>query len=543
MLSSRGDHEKDPDSCNQKTDEASAFPPRPNIHLLVNSTTFPSHYVSMILFFLLVNRSWAFCDELSSNPTWKDLTTALTDATPSGLAILCPFTIQGSGCPNPQDMPYTQGEGTRLYVLCGDFGRITPAACVIDCPYQQWNVPGGAEMTLEGFSLLGGAASRFSASAANPARINVIDPPLLDLYGIWTMFGGTLAQHHRRTTSLLSSHKNSKLFLEGTVVCDNKANGTILRAEGNVSIRSSTLHQNHVTVLTVGPSGEVTIAESVFSENRSTKNGGAIAVVTSTFTQEERITQQVSITESQFLGNRAGARGGAIFDDNDSASSHVSIHRSTFNGNQAAIVGPAVYSSGQLIEFSGNTGCVNFGKQGSCNGVNYADGSCDLVSNECTLAPVNSAPSGAPSARTTSPNLDLTVPSTEVPTRSPIDTNSPTRNAKSLERTPGITTTESTPKLRGSSSSPTSSTRASSTSTPLVSSSPIASQAPPQAPSVTFQPTSSTRPSSRLSGSVVPTTSLQPTLSQKPTSDPSSGYSVGPTVRPIHGRTQGRTDS
>jgi hypothetical protein len=117
-----------------------------------------------------------FCTALNNN-TWAGFVQAIEDSSAYGLAVLCPFTINGEGCPSQEESP----DGIRvdnrsvLFVSCDPFlyGYNTNSECIIDCPGRHFTVAGLSSLTLERLILSGATDSSIKVEAGG--NLNVIN--------------------------------------------------------------------------------------------------------------------------------------------------------------------------------------------------------------------------------------------------------------------------------------------------------------------------------------------------------------------------------
>lgn len=90
--------------------------------------------------------------------------------------------------------------------------------------------------------------------------------------------------------------------------------------------------------------GNVQVNESIFTENTSKRNGGAIAIASDNVRDDS--VQQLSISNSEFVSNTAEKKGGAVFwydyEPND-RKGDLAIERTTFKDNKANM-GGAIYA-------------------------------------------------------------------------------------------------------------------------------------------------------------------------------------------------------
>ena len=119
-----------------------------------------------------------FCTTLRSN-TWEGFVEAMEEAIDYGLAVLCPFKIEGDGCSNVES-GFLVKDNTNVIVSCDPFlyGYQTNSECVIDCPGRHFTVDGSSQLTLERFTLSGATNSSIMIEAGG--NLKVINSMLME---------------------------------------------------------------------------------------------------------------------------------------------------------------------------------------------------------------------------------------------------------------------------------------------------------------------------------------------------------------------------
>ena len=472
--------------------------------------------------FLLMPISFvhAYCDKLQSD-TWEELVRVLDNST-FDFALLCPFEIQGNGCPSTSSTSKSnptyvvKNRAQQLIVGCANYlSGEEVIDCSIDCPHTHFVVPAGQSLKLQSMKLRGSSSSAIVVES-----------------------GGSLVL----SDCLLEMNQNDNLFLIGS--------GGAIRAESGSSVELN--------------------GNTVLRRNSATR-GGAIDAL-----------GKISLRDVELSQNHATI-GGALYLGSDA---EAKISAALFTANVADEVGPAIYSdSANDLQQEDNVACENSGASGdSCNGVAIGT-SCTLFETICdaptpfpssppsdlndssvtagptatrdrtavpTASPSAASPTAAPTAVAPSVRPSTTtqsaVPTTPAPSSigSATPSNEPTRAPGPVVSTVAPSNAEPTRNDTGVDSlspswSPVS--QPSRSQTPIeattIPSQPSPSQSPEQAdPSSvpmqsdlpTLMPSLSVKPSSAPSVSVQP--SAAPTVSSRPSSQPSEQDTVPVTTAP-----------
>ena len=129
--------------------------------------------------------------------------------------------------------------------------------------------------------------------------------------------------------------------------------------------------------------GNVQVNESVFTENTSKRNGGAIAIASDNVRDDS--VQQLSISNSEFVSNTAEKKGGAVFwydyETND-RKGDLAIEQTTFKDNKANM-GGAIYAENA---FTVTGGQFNGNFASEAGGAIYSDKNATFTVTEATFS-------------------------------------------------------------------------------------------------------------------------------------------------------------
>jgi len=252
------------------------------------------------------------CDFLPDNPTWNDLRNALDQ--PSEFAYLCPFRIEGAGCPQSVDdsnRKYTVEQSIDQSLVC-DLTAGVESECVIDCP-------------LVGFVVQGGFTAESITFRNYNDPVVVVNP------------GGTFSSKASKFEdgaqgAIQGMSQSSIKIIQGSIVSGNNMNNT----------------QRGAGVSTLG---QLEIDGSTFSENVNDGNGGGAVYAGPEAT--------VIVTGSTFRANTAEF-GPAVFTDAPRAQVTFENNRACNNvgsfGDAASCNGIYLFSPLECITFG--KGCI-----------------------------------------------------------------------------------------------------------------------------------------------------------------------------------------
>lgn len=110
--------------------------------------SFTQELLSTVVFILLLGptttngQQFFFCRSLENN-TWAGFVDAIQDS--YRLAVLCPFVIEGSGCPREDEYPEGLALTSGMIIECDPdlndrFDEHANTKCVIDCPGRHFTV-------------------------------------------------------------------------------------------------------------------------------------------------------------------------------------------------------------------------------------------------------------------------------------------------------------------------------------------------------------------------------------------------------------------
>ena len=129
--------------------------------------------------------------------------------------------------------------------------------------------------------------------------------------------------------------------------------------------------------------GNVQVNESIFTENTSKRNGGAIAIASDNVRDDS--VQQLSISNSEFVSNTAEKKGGAVFwydyETND-RKGDLAIEQTTFKDNKANM-GGAIYAENA---FTVTGGQFNGNFASEAGGAIYSDKNATFTVTEATFS-------------------------------------------------------------------------------------------------------------------------------------------------------------
>ena len=196
--------------------------------------------------------------------------------------------------------------------------------------------------------------------------------------GGYTKFENSLFENNEAETigalGIFHSNPGEITVLNGVEFKGNKSTGTVEITDGyagaiglssavDVRIANSKFTDNYATkdggaisnrdFLSSGDlsNGALSITDSIFTENKAGGNGGAID---NYFYKsgEENNTDAVYINNTRFEGNEA-VNGGAIYnhsaEDGDGTAASMLIENSTFTANSASQYGGAIYNAGKMV--------------------------------------------------------------------------------------------------------------------------------------------------------------------------------------------------
>lgn len=197
------------------------------------------------------------CDFLPDNPTWNDLRDALDQS--GGFAYLCPFRIEGAGCPQSDDVNrrYIVKQSIDQSLVC-DLTAGVESECVINCPFVSFLVKGS--FTVESIIF-----RNYSAPVV------VVDPNATSTTKASKFENGAQGAIDGKSES------NIKI-IQGTIVSgnnmDNFEKGVGVSTQGDLEIDGSTFADNVNNVnsggaVYAGPNGKVIVTGSTFRSNRA----------------------------------------------------------------------------------------------------------------------------------------------------------------------------------------------------------------------------------------------------------------------------------
>lgn len=414
--------------------------------------------------------------------------------------MLCPFSIQGDGCPSLEEAGYVIPSGRDLYIMCEPYYYAAGSTgCIIDCPGTHFRIEEHGSLTLDSITLRG----------SNSSAIKVESNASLTAFNSYF----ELNENAVSSGGAIFADEGADVYLSQTVFVDNTApSGGAIHSLGNSQIHNSHFLGNEATSHAVD------------------MGGGALYM---------GMSSTAYITGSTFHNNAAVSFGPAILDRTDGG--NYSVQGNTGCNNIAQSLGMAC--DGALQVFEGIDVCSPFEQICGLVEEELDPGDATLTSAPSTQPTImdSQAPTAAPTALPTwAPNRLTLEPSTE-PSYHPSEsqtTYSPTQASESPTEPPsGLPTRR--PVVVGKLESETSESRASEPPT-------HPSQAPASISPTANEnfaigaffvldpaavPTIETKPDAAIPTSL-PTARPSPAAPDRPAFSPMAAPSIPPTATP-----------